>query len=104
MSGCGTHQGTAVEWRLRWRRGDGAFTEHVRGRELSYSWGFDGGRRCWETQDSGCIRELQLDDFEVRTGSAHGRCWRAQGGEGASELGCVGKTGEEGAEANEAEC
>lgn len=91
VSGCGTHQGTAVEWRLRWRRGDGAFTEHVRGHELSYSWGFDGGSRCWETQDSGCIRELQLDDFEVRTGSAHGAPLAGAGRGGCERAGLHGK-------------
>ncbi len=61
----GRHQGIDVSWQLRWRCSDGAFHEQVRGRDINYGWGFDGHERCWEEDDSGCTRQLLLDDFEV---------------------------------------
>ncbi|KAK9832838.1 hypothetical protein WJX81_005582 [Elliptochloris bilobata] len=75
LSGRGRHLGTDVAWQLRCRP-DGAFVEEVRGEHLSFSWGHPGGlASCWEEDDSGLVRSLELDDHEslllalwVRTG------------------------------------
>ncbi len=62
VSGTGTHLGEDVSWQLRWR-GDGAFTEQIKGRRLSFRWGFDGGvaGNTWEVNIHPCL--LQLDLF-----------------------------------------
>ncbi len=76
MSGVGRHLGINIQWRIRWRA-DGAFHEEITGRELGFSWGYDGqpGSSCWEVDSSGVARSLECDDHEallvgawVRTG------------------------------------
>lgn len=49
VSGRGQHLGIGITWSLRWRP-DGAFLEEIKGRELGFEWGFDGGDNssCWE--------------------------------------------------------
>ena len=53
VSGKGSHLGEDVAWQLRWR-GDGAFTEQIKGRHLCFRWGFEGGDAgtTWEVQSS----------------------------------------------------
>jgi hypothetical protein len=49
VSGRGKHLGSPVEWSLRWTR-EGAFIESITGKQLSFTWGYDGGEasQTWE--------------------------------------------------------
>ncbi|KAK9863881.1 hypothetical protein WJX84_010064 [Apatococcus fuscideae] len=76
VSGSGQHLGEPVAWQLRWR-GDGAFAEEIKGRHLSFRWGFEGSAAgaTWEEDSSGVSKKQELDDREamllsvwVRTG------------------------------------
>ncbi|GAX78814.1 hypothetical protein CEUSTIGMA_g6251.t1 [Chlamydomonas eustigma] len=78
LKGKGRHLGINVIWSLRFRP-DGAFCEDIKGKELGFKWGFDGGEHssCWEMDSSGVSRSIECDDHEallvgawVRTG-----CW-----------------------------
>ncbi len=58
VSGIGRHLGINIQWQVRWRE-DGAFQESLRGRELSFEWGYDGGSaNTWELDSSGVARAL----------------------------------------------
>lgn len=54
VSGRGQHLGIGITWSLRWRP-DGAFREEIKGKELGFEWGFDGGENssCWEVDQDG---------------------------------------------------
>ncbi|KAK3250232.1 hypothetical protein CYMTET_40386 [Cymbomonas tetramitiformis] len=90
--GQGRHLGIDMEWRLQWRP-DGAFFMEVRGAQLAYSWGYDGGGKdtsgwraapwhwsldrssaeaseepqgfVWEADHTGVAQALELDDWEA---------------------------------------
>lgn len=49
LSGHGRHMGMDVVWQLKLRP-DGAFLEKISGKELSFSWGCNGGAKpsSWE--------------------------------------------------------
>jgi len=65
ISGTGTHVGTDVEWRSTVCP-SGAFVEEMAGEHLSFRSGFDGasGSTCWEVDDSGVSKRIELDDHE----------------------------------------
>jgi len=66
VRGTGTHLGIAVGWQLSMRP-DGAFVEEIAGRQLKFRWGHDGGEHsnCWEVDDAGVPKQLELDDHEA---------------------------------------
>lgn len=79
LSGDGRHLGSAVSWKLLLDldhcEQQLAFREDVGGENLSFSWGYCGGRggrggegevsSSWEVDDRGVAKELELDDHEA---------------------------------------
>lgn len=49
FTGYGYYLGIKVLWRLR-VRSDGSFLEEMKGRQLTWTWGYDGGKfsKCWK--------------------------------------------------------
>lgn len=65
VRGTGKHLGIDIGWQVCLRP-DGAFVEEVVGSHMNFRWGHDGGQgsNCWEMDDYGVSRFLELDDHE----------------------------------------
>mmetsp|Transcript_20326 Transcript_20326/g.52029 ORF Transcript_20326/g.52029 Transcript_20326/m.52029 type:complete len:651 (-) Transcript_20326:36-1988(-) len=65
VRGTGNHLGNDIGWQVCLRP-DGAFVEEIVGSHMSFCWGHNGSRdaNCWEKDDYGVSRVLELDDHE----------------------------------------